>query len=390
MKEKFRQTSIFSTFKRKLDIFKWQVKKPNREEPILLGIKSTRTNCEVSDDFEYFDPRVKPRQNLEDTVSGDIYCSLDNENNVITSVPTALEKYKNSDKSDLVTINNKKPTRKENEIEIFERKFLAPLSSSRSSTTIVINDAQDSVKLRSDAGIRRQTMIPTPSSSSNTVSVSRVSPVSSSSSSSGLHHQHPHHVRVLRTSSKDSDCDSGAYSRSSSPEPIYERLDRSCEKLTEKLPLQSPNLVLSVIKENYKSKINSNLLLSCLNEAGKSSIFCSLDNLNQIPSSSQPQNQRYVHMFKKNAALRKLSADPSVTVTVGSHTHLSIGLGVGSSKSETELNKIYDRQDLLKCFQRSQKKYLKSQKYLKSETERIKNCDCQVTVNGQHICNNFL
>merc|ERR1719367_1411421 len=71
------------------------------------------------------------------------------------------------------------------------------------------------------------------------------------------------HVRVLRTSSKDSDCDSGAYSRSSSPEPIYERLDRSCEKLNEKIPLQSPNLVLSVIKENsqenYKSKINSNL-----------------------------------------------------------------------------------------------------------------------------------
>ena len=53
---------------------------------------------------------MKPRQNLEDTTSGDIYCSLDNENNVITSVPTALEKYKNSDKSDLVTINNKKPT----------------------------------------------------------------------------------------------------------------------------------------------------------------------------------------------------------------------------------------------------------------------------------------
>ena len=52
---------------------------------------------------------MKPRQNLEDT-TGDIYCSLDNENNVITSVPTPLEKYKNSDKSDLVTINNKKPT----------------------------------------------------------------------------------------------------------------------------------------------------------------------------------------------------------------------------------------------------------------------------------------
>ena len=85
MKEKFRQTSFFSTFKRKLDIFKWQVKKSNREEPILLGIKSRRfvqsaekstdcsfchgfhfkrflyiyrNNCEVPcDDFEYFDSR---------------------------------------------------------------------------------------------------------------------------------------------------------------------------------------------------------------------------------------------------------------------------------------------------------------------------------------------
>ena len=83
MKEKFRQTSFFSTFRRKLDIFKWQVKKSNREEPILLGIKSRRfvqsaekstdcsfchgfhfkrflyrNNCEVPcDDFEYFDSR---------------------------------------------------------------------------------------------------------------------------------------------------------------------------------------------------------------------------------------------------------------------------------------------------------------------------------------------
>merc|ERR1719367_2123204 len=107
------------------------------------------------------------------------------------------------------------------------------------------------------------------------------------------------HVRVLRTSSKDSDCDSGAYSRSSSPEPIYERLDRSCEKLNEKFPLQSPNLVLSVIKENYKAKVNSNLLLSCLNEAGKSSIFSSLDSLNQLTTQTRH--------FKKNPALRKLS-----------------------------------------------------------------------------------
>ena len=34
---------------------------------MLLGIKSTRTNCEVSDDFEYIDSRRKDSQ---------IYCSV--------------------------------------------------------------------------------------------------------------------------------------------------------------------------------------------------------------------------------------------------------------------------------------------------------------------------
>ena len=65
MKDKFKQTSIFSTFKRKLDNIKWR--RGNKEEPVLLGIKSTRTNCEVSDDFEYIDSRRK---------DSDIYCSV--------------------------------------------------------------------------------------------------------------------------------------------------------------------------------------------------------------------------------------------------------------------------------------------------------------------------
>ena len=63
------------------------------------------------------------------------------------------------------------------------------------------------------------------------------------------------------------------------------------------------------LQENHTAKVNSNLVLSCLNEAGKSSLFCSLDSLNQI--STQPR------FFKKNPALRKLSADPSVSVAVG-------------------------------------------------------------------------
>ena len=59
-----------------------------------------------------------------------------------------------------------------------------------------------------------------------------------------------------------------------------------------------------------KSKVNSNLLLSCLSEAGKSSVFSSLDNLNQI-SASAPRYQRY---YKKNQP-RKPSMDSTVTLS---------------------------------------------------------------------------
>lgn len=366
MKEKFKQTSIFSNFKRKFDIFKWQVRKSSREEPVLLGIKSTRTNCEVSDDFEYISSRGR-----DFSSSSDIYCSLDSD---LCSAPPGHS----SEDRRLGTGRNKISSNRkaENEIEIFERKFLRPLSSSSSSTRIVIKDGastchQPQVPAKVQSKVQSKVQPPV------------MSPPPAASQVPGGSAQ-PQHVRVLRTESKDSDCDSGAYSRSSSPEPIYERLDRSCEKLDGKVPLQSPNLVLSVIKENVKSKINSNLLLSCLNEAGKSSLFCSLDSLNQISSQPLP--------FKKNAARRKSSIDPPVTVTVGSHTHLSVSVGLaglGCSKSETDLNKIPGRSNLAKslCRSHAPDKYLNHRKDLKSENHSIKICDCQVTVNGQHICN---
>ena len=55
---------------------------------ILLFEPNLRTNCEISDDFEYFEPRVKPISNVEDT--GDNYCRLDSDNNVITILFTLL------------------------------------------------------------------------------------------------------------------------------------------------------------------------------------------------------------------------------------------------------------------------------------------------------------
>jgi len=121
-------------------------------------------------------------------------------------------------------------------------------------------------------------------------------------------------------------------------------------------------------------------LLSCLNEAGKSSLFCSLDNLNRV---SQPRQ------FKKNAALRKLSVDPSISATLGSQNHVSLS----SSKSETDLNTIhekFEKYDLIKSLpQRSHKNFSKNKNGMPVEKQQrsIKTCDCQVTVNGQHICN---
>jgi len=341
MKEKFKQTSFFSTFKRKLDIFKWQVKKSNREEPILLGIKSTRNNCEVPcDDFEYFDSRNNNCDRIKQIVE-----------KTSPVRPVLTRHYRN----------------KESEIEIFERKFLSSLvipESTSTSTSLVIPQN------------------PSSSSSSSLVTVTdgvRTGP--SRVMTSGLL---PHH-RVLRTSSKDSDCDSGAYSRSSSPDQGFDRflLDRSGDKKQDKSPLQSPNLVLSVIKESDKtldkSKVNSHLLLSCLSEAGKSSVFSSLDNLSQISAT----NHRY---YKRNHQ-RKSSVQPLVTLS-GHQTRLSVGRGC--SKSETDLRRIPGGPHGADSYKGSHRKYLKKENRARAPSESvssIKICDCQVTVNGQHICN---
>ena len=78
----------------------------------------------------------------------------------------------------------------------------------------------------------------------------------------------------------DSDCDSGSFSRCSTPGLVFNK--------SEHCPLISPPLVLSVINQDFPQtdrhrtrnlKTNPNLLLSCLKEAGKSSIFSSLENL---------------------------------------------------------------------------------------------------------------
>ena len=134
----------------------------------------------------------------------------------------------------------------ENEIEIFERKFLAPLSVSRSvsSTRILItHDPGDSVShAPAPDSVMSQVRVPAPSVSvvtspaqhvrvlrtSSKVSADNGAPqVSGQGTVSDQHLSWVSSIEVLaNVCFQDSDCDSGAYSRSSSPEPIYERLDR--------------------------------------------------------------------------------------------------------------------------------------------------------------------
>ena len=125
----------------------------------------------------------------------------------------------------------------ENEIEIFERKFLAPLTVSRSvsSTRIVITNAGDSVShAPAPDRVMSKVMASSPGARVPAQHVrvlrtsSKVSVTTEPSGYSTDHHMSWVSDISIDTSvcSQDSDCDSGAYSRSSSPEPIYERLDR--------------------------------------------------------------------------------------------------------------------------------------------------------------------
>ena len=177
------------------------------------------------DDFEYFDSRNNNCDRIRQIV----------EKSAVQ--PVVTHRYKKKGNDDDETSNSIiNQDFLESEIEIFERKFLSSLVSSSSdscssSSLVTVNDG-----VRAGPG-RAMTVL------------------------------HPHH-RVLRTSSKvspvsspltpdfnlsvfqDSDCDSGAYSRSSSPDQGFDRflLDRNGDKKHDKSPLQSPNLVLSVIK----------------------------------------------------------------------------------------------------------------------------------------------
>ena len=232
----------------------------------------------------------------------------------------------------LAHIQHRQPNKRrkaENEIEKFERKFLLPLEISRQKIPVrqerVTSVGGVETGGRGGGGVELGGSAMLPSN----------------------------HARVLRTDSKDSDCDSGAYSRSSSPEPSPPRCLPRPPPLAQ--PLLSPPLVLSVVREVVAGRVgrpprpDPALLLSCLTEAGKPSVFASLDNL---------------------AGQAGRQAGPAVTVTVGRGTQLAVAV---RASSETDLRSCSALQDRLPPGH-----------HVCTNSGR---CSQQVTVNGKHICN---
>ena len=158
-----------------------------------------------------------------------------------------------------------------------------------------------------------------------------------------------------------SDCDSGAFSRCSTPGLLYN---------SEESPLVSPPLVLSVIKrksqDDYQAQkfyaLNPKLLLSCLNEAGKSSKFCSLQNLK---STKIKIHQSHI---------------------LGSLPDICEGrLGGGWSRPESSLSWWWDNEFGCSDTTTTRQTSLGVRRPIRTRNCE-KNCNNQVTVNGKHLC----
>ena len=173
-----------------------------------------------------------------------------------------------------------------------------------------------------------------------------------------------------------SDCDSGAFSRCSTPGFVFDRN-------SEQSPLISPPLVLSVIKQsqhNYQRpkrlKLNPNLLLSCLSEAGKSSRFPSLQNLSTL----HPMNTHKFQLYGSGAAEEGVR---------GSLPHICEGRvgGVGWSRPGSNISWWWDNEF---SGEDTDTRYGGTKLQFSAPQRKTRqcdnNCDSQVTVNRQHLC----
>ena len=277
MKDKFKQTSIFSTFKRKLDNIKWR--RGSREEPVLLGIKSTRTNCEVSDDFEYIDSRRKDSDIYCSVTS--LYCSTQRETLQETSqVPSKHKLGRKKKKGMLNFVSRSLMFTRVLFNREWDRDIWAEVPSPAVLSSVQHQDCDHpwlrglSDELRQGPSLQLSVQCSSCQSAQNILQGERVAQVTTntwdwvSEITNGM--SCVMCVFVLRTQIATQGPTAGARAQSQ-----YTRdwtgaakashwylikfsilTHRSCEKLNEKFPLQSPNLVLSVIKVRVAMSLN--------------------------------------------------------------------------------------------------------------------------------------
>ena len=233
MKDKFKQTSIFSTFKRKLDNIKWR--RGSREEPVLLGIKSTRTNCEVSDDFEYIDSRRKDSDIYCSVTS--LYCSTQRETLQETNqVPSKHKLGRKKKKGMLNFVSRSLMFTRVLFNREWDRDIWAEVPSPAVLSSVQHQDCDLpwlrglSDELSQGPSLQLSVQCSSCQSAQNILQGERVAQVTTNT------WDWVSEITIVMCNvcvcSQDSDCDSGAYSRSSSPEPIYERLDRCGQSIT--------------------------------------------------------------------------------------------------------------------------------------------------------------
>jgi hypothetical protein len=199
----------------------------------------------------------------------------------------------------------------------------------------------------------------------------------------------------------DSDCDSGAFSRCSTPGLVFNN--------AEHCPLISPPLVLSVINQDSTTtdqshtrrlETNPNLLLSCLREAGKSSIFSSLENLSTNHADRDLVNKSTNAAYRKHLSSLSISTDLCCDVGVmegvrmrGSLANIYEGRVGGGGRPESSLSWWWDNEfggEDTDMDKREGEQQESSKTYIgvteKTSNKCSDNCNSKVTVNGQHIC----
>jgi hypothetical protein len=174
-------------------------------------------------------------------------------------------------------------------------------------------------------------------------------------------------INDINLNSSESDYDSGAFSRPSTPE--------NCNLFEPQFYLQSPPLVLSASKQLLNacserslyrppSRVNSELLLSCLKEAGKSSMIPSFSN-RTLERTNVSQNSKHKHRQSSDS----LTSANNITLD---------RCKISEFRSENDLvNKT-------SCEMENERKSIRSRDFNQSKCP--KSCGSQVTVNGQHIC----